>query len=75
MRKLAFNSREASRDISGVINAIVELSSDVENQIDRVGTVATEGRSQMNDAVAIVDDIRSGAQRVLDAVEGINRGQ
>ena len=75
VRKLAFNSREASRDISGVINAIVELSSDVENQIDRVGTVATEGRSQMNDAVAIVDDIRSGAQRVLDAVEGINRGQ
>ena len=75
VRKLAFNSREASRDISGVINAIVELSSDVEKQIDRVGTVATEGRNQMNDAVAIVDDIRSGAQRVLDSVEGINRGQ
>ncbi|WP_422821986.1 methyl-accepting chemotaxis protein [Vreelandella utahensis] len=75
VRKLAFNSREASRDISGVINAIVALSSDVEKQIDRVGTVATEGRNQMNDAVAIVDDIRSGAQRVLDAVEGINRGQ
>ncbi|SHK08069.1 methyl-accepting chemotaxis sensory transducer with Pas/Pac sensor [Marinobacter antarcticus] len=73
VRKLAANTGAATKEIEGVIAAILELSGGVEKQIDSVTAVAAEGWQQVAEVELIVAEIHDGADQVLDAIGAIGR--
>lgn len=71
VRKLAANTGEATKEIAGVIDAILDLSGGVEKQIGNVMEVAAEGRQQVQEVETIVAEIHAGAEQVLEAIDAI----
>lgn len=71
MRNLAARTSDVTREISEVIDRMLGLSAGVEANIDQVQTVASSGHGQMREVGAIVDEIHTGADRVLDAISKI----
>ena len=73
VRKLAGSTGEVTREITEVIDSILELSSGVESQIGDVLDVAVAGRQQSVAVEAVIVEIRDGAHSVLEAIEVIGR--
>jgi methyl-accepting chemotaxis protein len=72
VRNLAARTSNVTREISDVIDRMLGLSANVEANINQVQTVTNSGHEQMTAVSTIVDEIHTGADRVLEAISKIH---
>lgn len=75
VRNLAARTGDVTQQISEVIVGILKLSSEVEANVVKVEEVADIGSNQMREVADIVQEIRDGADHVLQSVEGLSVAQ
>jgi len=73
VRQLAARTSAATLEIAEVIRGNLEHTGDIVQRIERASEVAERGREQVRSVEAIVDEIRHGADHVLDSVSSIPR--
>lgn len=72
VRKLADRTTESTREISGMIQAILEGTAQAVEHMDKWSVSVAEGASKAQSAGAQVARIRSGAQEVVQSVERVS---
>ncbi|KTG17699.1 chemotaxis protein [Guyparkeria sp. XI15] len=73
VRQLAARTSTATTEIAEVIRGNLEHTGDIVHRIESASQVAQRGREQVRSVEAIVDEIRQGADHVLDSVSAIPR--
>ncbi|WP_017941660.1 MULTISPECIES: PAS domain S-box protein [unclassified Thioalkalivibrio] len=73
VRKLAANTSEATTRIAEVINGNLERTREIGERISTVRDVAEQADAQVQTVQGIVDEIREGANRVVESVSSIPR--
>ncbi|AKJ95475.1 chemotaxis protein [Thioalkalivibrio versutus] len=73
VRKLAASTSEATTRIAEVINSNLERTREIADRIDTVREVAEQADAQVQTVQGIVDEIRDGANLVVESISSIPR--
>lgn len=73
VRQLASRTSDSTGKIGAVVHKNLTLTADVVSKIEEVAGVADKGKDEVASVQAIVEDILSGATRVLESVAAIKQ--